>query len=49
MLDRLADELFAEHRPEAVLHTELAHELVSENGRTASGCGCRSPSAGTSA
>ena len=34
MLDRLAGELFAEHRPEAILHTELAHDLVSENGRT---------------
>ena len=34
MLDRLAGELFAEHRPEAVLHTELAHDVVSENGRT---------------
>ena len=33
MLDRLADELFAEHRPERVLHSELAHELTSENGR----------------
>jgi len=34
MLDRLAGELFAEHRPEAVLHTELAHDVVSGNGRT---------------
>jgi len=34
MLDRLAGELFAKHRPEAVLHTELAHDVVSENGRT---------------
>jgi arsenite-transporting ATPase len=34
MLDRLADELFCEHRPEDVLHTELAHDVVSEDGRT---------------
>jgi arsenite-transporting ATPase len=34
MLDRLGDELFAEHRPEDVLHTELAHDVASENGRT---------------
>ena len=34
MLDRLAGELFAEHRPETVLHTELAHDMASENGRT---------------
>jgi arsenite-transporting ATPase len=33
MLDRLADELFAsELDPAAVMHTELAHELESENG-----------------
>ena len=36
MLDRLADELFADQAPQRVLHTELAHEL-SENGRTSSG------------
>ena len=34
MLDRLATELFAEHRPEDVLHTELAHDVESEDGRT---------------
>jgi arsenite-transporting ATPase len=34
MLDRLGDELFAEHRPEDVLHTELVHDVASENGRT---------------
>jgi arsenite/tail-anchored protein-transporting ATPase len=34
MLDRLAGELFAEHRPEDILHTELAHDVASENGRT---------------
>ena len=35
MLDRLADELFADSvEPAAVLHTELAHELSSENGTT---------------
>jgi arsenite/tail-anchored protein-transporting ATPase len=34
MLDRLAGELFSEHRAEDVLHTELAHEVVSEGGRT---------------
>jgi len=32
MLERLAAELFAEHRPEAVLHSELARELVSDEG-----------------
>jgi arsenite-transporting ATPase len=34
MLDRLAGELFAEHAPADVLHTELAQEVMSENGRT---------------
>jgi arsenite-transporting ATPase len=34
MLDRLAGELFAERRPEKVLHTELAHEVLSEDGLT---------------
>jgi len=34
MLDRLASELFAEHRPEDVLHTELAHDVASRNGST---------------
>jgi len=34
MLDRLAAELFVDHAPAEVLHTELAHEVVSENGRT---------------
>jgi arsenite/tail-anchored protein-transporting ATPase len=34
MLDRLAGELFAEHRPEDVLHTELAHDISSAGGRT---------------
>ena len=35
MLDRLGDELFAGAvDPAAVLHTELAHELSSENGTT---------------
>jgi arsenite-transporting ATPase len=33
MLDRLAEELFEEHPPQALLHSELAHELTSENGR----------------
>ncbi|MGH2714728.1 MAG: ArsA family ATPase [Thermoleophilaceae bacterium] len=33
MLDRLADEVFGELDPGAVLHTELAQELVTENGR----------------
>jgi arsenite/tail-anchored protein-transporting ATPase len=33
MLDRLADELFAPGlEPAAIMHTELAHELESENG-----------------
>jgi arsenite/tail-anchored protein-transporting ATPase len=34
MLDRLAGELFADHPPADVLHTELAHEVMTENGRT---------------
>jgi arsenite-transporting ATPase len=34
MLDRLAGELFAEHSPAGILHTELAHEVLSENGKT---------------
>jgi arsenite/tail-anchored protein-transporting ATPase len=34
MLDRLAGELFADHAPAAVLHTELAHDVLSEDGRT---------------
>jgi arsenite-transporting ATPase len=34
MLDRLAGELFAEHAPEDVLHTELAHDVTSVDGRT---------------
>jgi arsenite-transporting ATPase len=33
MLDRLADEVFGERDPADVLHTELAQQLVSENGR----------------
>ena len=33
MLDRLAHEVFGERDPAAVLHTELAQELVTENGR----------------
>jgi arsenite-transporting ATPase len=33
MLDRLADELFAERQPQDVLHSELAHELTSVDGR----------------
>src|SRR5689334_21796041 len=33
MLDRLADEVFGESDPAAVLHTELAQELVTDNGR----------------
>jgi arsenite-transporting ATPase len=33
MLDRLAHEVFAERDPGAVLHSELAQELVTENGR----------------
>jgi len=34
MLDRLGAELFCDHAPADVLHTELAHEVVTENGRT---------------
>jgi arsenite/tail-anchored protein-transporting ATPase len=34
MLDRLAGELFADHPPADVLHTELAHEVMTENGHT---------------
>jgi len=34
MLDRLGEELFADHAPADVLHTELAHEVLTENGRT---------------
>jgi arsenite-transporting ATPase len=34
MLDRLAGELFADHAPEDVLHTELAHDVTSVDGRT---------------
>ncbi|HEX3277609.1 MAG TPA: TRC40/GET3/ArsA family transport-energizing ATPase [Thermoleophilaceae bacterium] len=33
MLDRLAAEVFASSDPAAVLHTELAQELVTDNGR----------------
>jgi arsenite-transporting ATPase len=33
MLDRLGEEVFGERDAAAVLHTELAHELVTENGR----------------
>jgi arsenite-transporting ATPase len=33
MLDRLAGELFADEAPEELLHTELAHELTSADGR----------------
>ncbi|MEA2377362.1 MAG: arsenite/tail-anchored protein-transporting ATPase [Thermoleophilaceae bacterium] len=33
MLDRLADEVFDGSDPAAVLHTEIAHELISDNGR----------------
>jgi arsenite/tail-anchored protein-transporting ATPase len=33
MLDRLAGAVFEERDPAAVLHTELAQELVTENGR----------------
>jgi arsenite/tail-anchored protein-transporting ATPase len=33
MLDRLGDEVFGERDAAAVLHSELAHELVTENGR----------------
>ena len=34
MLDRLGAELFTEHAPQEVLHSELAHELVAANGCT---------------
>jgi arsenite/tail-anchored protein-transporting ATPase len=34
MLDRLAGELFGEREPQDLLHTELAHRLESEDGRT---------------
>lgn len=34
MLDRLAGELFADRDAERILHTELAHELDSEDGYT---------------
>jgi len=34
MLDRLGDELFADHAPEAVLHAELAQQITSAEGRT---------------
>jgi arsenite/tail-anchored protein-transporting ATPase len=34
MLDRLAAELFEQRPPEAILHSELAHELVDMDGRT---------------
>ncbi len=34
MLDRLAAELFADHAPEGVLHTELAHDITSADGIT---------------
>ena len=34
MLDRLAAELFGERAPQDVLHTELAHRLENEDGRT---------------
>jgi arsenite/tail-anchored protein-transporting ATPase len=34
MLDRLAADLFTDHRPAEVLHTELAQDIASENGRT---------------
>ncbi|MGH2805167.1 MAG: ArsA family ATPase, partial [Thermoleophilaceae bacterium] len=33
MLDRLADEVFGERDPAAVLHSQIAQELVTENGR----------------
>jgi arsenite/tail-anchored protein-transporting ATPase len=33
MLDRLADEVFGERDPAGVLHSELAQQLVTENGR----------------
>lgn len=34
MLDRLGAELFDEHRPEAVLHSELSQQIRSVDGRT---------------
>jgi arsenite-transporting ATPase len=34
MLDRLGDELYAEHDPEALLHTELAQRIEQVDGRT---------------
>jgi len=34
MLDQLGDELFAEHEPEAVLHSELAQRITSVDGHT---------------
>jgi arsenite/tail-anchored protein-transporting ATPase len=34
MLDRLAGELFADHAPADVLHTELAQDVLRANGRT---------------
>jgi HSP20 family molecular chaperone IbpA len=34
MLDRLAAELFSETAPHEVLHSELAHRLETEDGRT---------------
>lgn len=34
MLQRLGDELFAEHAPEAVLHDELAHRIHESDGTT---------------
>jgi arsenite/tail-anchored protein-transporting ATPase len=33
MLDRLADEVFGDSAPAELLHTELAQELVTDNGR----------------
>ena len=33
MLDRLAEEVFEERDPAAILHTELAQQLVTDNGR----------------
>ncbi len=33
MLDRLSDEVFEDNDPAAVLHTELAQQLVTDNGR----------------
>jgi arsenite-transporting ATPase len=34
MLDRLGDELFAEERPERVMHSELAQRITSDGDRT---------------